>query len=106
MSGKWVVFTEDGAFAPLGNVWYATKREAVEVCSGMTLDPRPTPKVERISKGHYIYRSKDVDHPSQWGEEFTIKHQSVLNQDELDNVIETQYGMVDAIMDSRRRMTT
>jgi hypothetical protein len=60
VSGKWVVFTKDGAFAPLGNVWYNSLYEAINVCEQF-----------------------DVH-------EFCVKHQNLVTDDEMKQIMKAQ----------------
>lgn len=60
--GAWVAYREDNfTYDPkTDKPYFKTKTEAIETVAANSLDPCKTPKAERVSRGKYLYRPKDV----------------------------------------------
>lgn len=60
--GAWVAYRKDNfTYDPkTDKPYFKTKTEAIETVAANSLDPCKTPKAERVSRGKYLYRPKDV----------------------------------------------
>lgn len=87
--GCWVVLTEDGLWA-MDSYTFKTKKDAIWEVASATLDPRPTPKVKRLSEGNYLYYPKDIDYGS-YGNCYSIVKVSNKNVDDLNERLKQQW---------------